>query len=162
MSDTSIDTDEVATASGRFRTEAVPEAENAKTNVDTLSINQLSQGKWGSESGPTGFRGKYHSYLSSLKNTLTILQKELDDFSVALAKTASSFDTHEEDIVEQLRSIYTQLTSDNRLINPPRIITPTHYSDPNDIPMNAPESPAYAPQARMGLPGEIETTVPTE
>ena len=86
----------------------------------------------------------------------------MDDFSVALAKTASSFDTHEEDIVEQLRSIYTQLTSDNRLINPPRIITPTHYSDPNDIPMNAPESPAYAPQARMGLPGEIETTEPTD
>ena len=162
MSDTSIDTDEVATASGRFRTEAVPEAENAKTNVDTLSINQLSQGKWGSESGPTGFRGKYHSYLSSLKNTLTILQKELDDFSVALAKTASSFDTHEEDIVEQLRSIYTQLTSDNRLINPPRIITPTHYSDPTDFPRTAPASPAYAPRARRGLPGDIQTTEPTD
>lgn len=123
MSEASINTSEVTSASSRLDSEAVSQASTASKSISTLACNQVFSDKWGTQSGPAGFQRAYHTYLVGLEDSLSTLKQELSDFATALLLTARAHESNEQDVVDAvslLRSHYEQLVADNTLESVPK------------------------------------------
>jgi hypothetical protein len=95
MGDTAVHPAEAAQAARRLGP-AVTDASQSAEAIKSINDSQ-TDGKWGTESGPSSFRSNYTNVLNDAYDDVSKLQTELSDFVSSVKQVVENFSTTDSD-----------------------------------------------------------------